>query len=269
MIFWGYLTDLFLFLMKVEISHGTSGHESEKGPHLQNIILWLASILGQKWLEDWVNIIFSYLIMAAILTFFISAAKSMQKIPNRRQCFVETVIGGLDRFVIGILGTSGRAYTPLIGTLFIFIIVMNLAGLIPFFGHSPTSSLNITLSLAFFVLLTVQIHGLRKLGFIGYIKHFADLPARPTIIQWCMVPLMFPMHIIGELAKLVSLSLRLFGNITGEDALIAIFVMLVPFLPLQFFMYPIVLLGSIIQALVFSSLSVIYILQMSPHEESH
>jgi F-type H+-transporting ATPase subunit a len=84
-----------------------------------------------------------------------------------------------------------------------------------------------------------------------------------------MVPLMFPLHIIGELAKPVSLSLRLFGNITGEDALIAAFVMLMAFVPLQFFMYPIVLIGSSIQALVFASLTTVYILMMSPHEESH
>jgi F-type H+-transporting ATPase subunit a len=80
---------------------------------------------------------------------------------------------------------------------------------------------------------------------------------------------MFPLHIIGELAKPVSLSLRLFGNITGEDALIAIFVVLMAFVPLQLFMYPIVIIGSTIQALVFAALSTVYILMMMPHEEAH
>ena len=252
-------------------------------PELQNIVSWLSDLLHQKWMDEWVNIIFSFAIMLAIFWFFASSAaemtrelKAREKDPSlaplkllRRRSFVEAAIGGLDRFVIDILGKDGRFYTPLIGTLFIYILVMNLWGIVPFIGHSPSSNLNVTLSLALFIFITVQAHGLRKLGFIGYIKHFADLPKRPSALQWAMVPLMFPLHIIGELAKPVSLSLRLFGNITGEDALIAIFVALIAWVPLQFFMYPIVLIGSSVQALVFASLSTVYILMMSPHEEEH
>lgn len=268
-------------------AHGGSG---ESMPELQNIVTWLSEWLHQPWLEEWIDVIFSFAIMLIIFAFFASVGirmkrelarmetqgqekdsrgLDMMKKPQGMQLFAEAVVGGLEGFVVGILGRKGRKYTPLIGTLFIYILVMNLNGIVPIFGHSPTSSLNITLSLAIFVFLTVQIHGIRELGVLGYIKHFADLPERPTAVQWALVPLMFPLHIIGELAKPVSLSLRLFGNITGEDALIAIFVMLVAYVPLQLFMYPIVLIGSTIQALVFASLSTVYILMMSPHEESH
>ena len=164
-----------------------------------------------------------------------------------------------------ILGPEGRTYVPLIGTLFIYILIMNLAGLVPILGHSPSSSLNITLSLALTVFVIVQVHGIRSLGIVGYIKHFADLPDKPHIAQWILSPLMVVLHVIGELAKPLSLSLRLFGNITGEDVLIAVFVMLVAFTPLHVFMYPIALLGSFIQALVFAMLSTVYIMLMSPH----
>jgi F-type H+-transporting ATPase subunit a len=92
-----------------------------------------------------------------------------------------------------------------------------------------------------------------------------------------MVPLMFPLHIIGELAKPMSLSLRLFGNITGEDTLIAVFVgmgiAITPFIsdfvgiPLQTPFYFLGILLSAVQALVFTLLSTIYILLMLPHEE--
>jgi F-type H+-transporting ATPase subunit a len=95
------------------------------------------------------------------------------------------------------------------------------------------------------------------------------------VISWCMVPLLFPLHIIGELAKPFSLALRLFGNITGEDTLVAVFVGLgiaiLAFspvgVPLQLPFYFLGLLLSTIQALVFTLLSTIYILLMLPHEE--
>ena len=237
--------------------------------HLQNWVTVIAETRHQPWMEQWVNVIFSFMIMLLILAFFAGIARRLEKLPGPWQNFAEMVMGGLDNFVHDILGPEGRAFVPLIGTLFIYILVMNLAGLVPFLGHSPTSSLNITLSLALFVFITVQGYGIRRLGIIGYMKHFADLPKKPTAVQWCLVPLMFPLHIIGELAKPVSLSLRLFGNITGEDALIAIFVVLMAFVPLQLFMYPIVIIGSTIQALVFAALSTVYILMMMPHEEAH
>jgi F-type H+-transporting ATPase subunit a len=255
---------------------GSEGGSSENVPEMQNIVSWFAEHYHHPWLEQWIAIVFSFAIMLIIFLVFAISARAMTKNaaerrrnPGRWQSFIEMAIGGLDSFVIDILGKRGRMYTPMIGTIFIYVLFMNLWGIVPIFGHSPTSSLNVTLSLALFVFVTVQIHGLRELGILGYIKHFADLPDKPNPIQWAMVPLMFPLHLIGELAKPVSLSLRLFGNITGEDALIAIFAILIAFVPLQFFMYPIVLIGSTIQALVFASLSTVYILMMSPHEETH
>jgi len=140
-------------------------------------------------------------------------------------------------------------------------------------GHSPSTSLTITASLAILVFLYVQYTGIHRLGVLGYAHHMAGSPR--DVIGWCMVPLLLPLHIIGELAKPFSLALRLFGNITGEDTLIAVFVMLgialVSFspvgVPLQIPFYFLGLLLSTIQALVFTLLSSIYILLMLPHEE--
>ena len=147
-------------------------------------------------------------------------------------------------------------------------------GIIPL-GMAPSTNINITASLAIMVFLYAQYTGLRRLGVIGYFDHLAGEPR--GVIGWCLVPLMFPMHIIGELAKPFSLALRLFGNITGEDILVAAFVGLglaaLSFvgspvgLPLNI---PFILLGillSTIQALVFTLLSTVYILMMLPHEE--
>ncbi|HDS30009.1 MAG TPA: ATP synthase F0 subunit A [Firmicutes bacterium] len=255
--------------------HTPDGDHGDGTPHLQNVVGILAHVTRQEWLNDWMNVIYSWSLMLIILLFFALAARrlkgesgeKLKRNPDRKQLFIETLMGGLDNFVRDILGNHGRTYVPLVGTLFIYILSMNLFGLVPVLGHSPSSNLNITLSLALFVFITVQIHGMRSLGIKGYVKHFADLPEKPAPIQWIFAPLMMVLHLIGELAKPVSLSLRLFGNITGEDVLVAVFVMLVAFVPLQFFIYPIALLGSTIQALVFSLLTTVYILLMSHHDE--
>ncbi len=243
-------------------------------PHLINVVAVLLQKYAPDW-SGWVNVIYSGIIMAFVVLFFWTTARNLDKNPGRRQNFVEMLFGWLEGFVTDLLGSRGRKYIPLVGSLFIYILFMNLFGLVPYIGHSPSANLNITLSLALFVFITVQLHGMRDLGIVGYLAHFADLPThrRPNVIEICLSPLMLVLHLIGELAKPMSLSLRLFGNITGEDTLIAIFVVLLIsttytwFLPLHFFMYPIVLLGSFIQALVFALLTTVYLMQMSPHEE--
>ena len=177
--------------------------------------------------------------------------------------------------MVGILGPRhGPRYVPFLGTLFIYILAMNLFGLIPFMD-SPTSSLNVTVSLALVVFLFSQYIGFRELGFVGYFDHMMGSPR--TFIGWILVPLMLPIHLMGELAKPISLSCRLFGNIFGEDMLLVAFATLgvttlsfahLPFgLPLQLPFLFLALLTSTLQALVFTVLSTIYFLLMLPHDE--
>ena len=247
-------------------------HGADHGaPHLLNVVAWLAEKFNLPVLEDWVNVVYSYAIMLIIFLIFWLTSRNLKKEPGRMQNFVEMLFGWLEGFVTELLGVRARKYVALVGSLFIYILFMNLFGLVPWLGHSPSSNLNITLSLALVVFITVQFHGIRELGIVGYLAHFADLPThrKPNIIEISLSPLMLVLHLIGELAKPMSLSLRLFGNITGEDTLIAIFVILLAhwFIPLQTFMYPIAILGSFIQALVFTLLTTVYLMQMSPHEE--
>lgn len=253
--------------------------EHDGTPHLLNIVAIIANyfrnIAHDEKLADLiannVNVIYSIAIMLLVWLFFVTTARSMIQIPGRRQAFVELIFTTLDGFVTDVLGSSGRTYVPLVGSLFVYILVMNLCGIIPLLGHSPSSSLNITLSLALIVFFTVQIHGIRGLGFAGWIKHYAGISDKPHPIEYVLAPLMLVLHIVGELAKPVSLSLRLFGNITGEDVLLAVFVMLLAsvFIPAHLFVYPIIILSSFIQALVFALLTTVYILLMSPHTEEH
>ncbi len=122
------------------------------------------------------------------------------------------------------LGDQARRFAPYLGTLFIFIYANNLFGLIPL-GHSATASfVNTTLALGLCTFLYVQYVGIKENGIGGYLYHFAGQPK--SGIEWGFAILIFPLEVMGELIKPISLSLRLFGNIFGEDTLIAVMVIL-------------------------------------------
>jgi F-type H+-transporting ATPase subunit a len=253
---------------------GKHGGEHDGGTHLPNLI---SVIFGYDsvW-NDWVNVFFAFLIAIFFTICVTIVYHRREMIPGKFQNFMELLVEGMYNFIYTILGKETKKYVPFLGTLFFYVLAMNWIGLVPF-GHSPSTSVTITASLAILVFLYAQYTGLRRLGPLGYLHHFAGSPR--DVIGWCIVPLIFPLHIIGELAKPFSLALRLFGNITGEDTLIAVFVMLgiamvsfipthwLPGIPLQVPFYFLGMLLSTIQALVFTLLSTIYILMMLPHEE--
>jgi F-type H+-transporting ATPase subunit a len=228
-----------------------------------------------EFLEHYEVLVFSFLVAAMLCFVAWLATRNPRLIPGPLQNGVEAVVEGLNDFILGILGPrQGPRFVPLLGTLFVYILAMNLIGLIPFM-ESPTSSLNVTVALALTVFVYVQYIGIRELGPLGYLDHMAGNPRDLT--GWILVPLMLPIHLMGELAKPISLSARLFGNVFGEDMLLVAFATLgvtvlsslhVPFgLPLHAIFYPLALLSSVLQALVFTVLSTIYILLMLPHDD--
>lgn len=220
--------------------------------------------------------VISAIVIILLMAVIVTGARRREMIPGRLQNLVEMIIGGFDEFVQGILGLEGRQFLPFLGTLFLYIWISNLIGLIPFM-KSPTSSINTTIALAVCVFLYVQYTGIRKNGIGGYLYHLAGEPKDG--VGWGLVPLMLPLHVIGELAKPMSLSLRLFGNIFGEETLIAVMVGLgvgalaflhVPVgIPFQVPFMLLSLLFSTIQALVFTLLATIYFSLMLPHHEHH
>jgi F-type H+-transporting ATPase subunit a len=144
------------------------------------------------------------------------------------------------------MGKEGRKFIPLVGTLFIFILCLNLSWFIPGI-MPPTTDLSTTLGFAVVTIIAVQIIGIKKRGIGGYIKHFFQ----PN-------PFLFPLNLLEELVKPVSLSLRLFANMFGEETVVLVLFILIPLLSPT----PVMLLGIImglIQALVFSLLTVVYI----------
>ena len=149
--------------------------------------------------------------------------------------------------------TRRRATWPSSSAMFVFTLTGNLMGLVPGL-KSPTSSINVTLGCALTVAVYYHIQGVKAQGIGHYLKHFAAPPGAPLFIA----PIMLPIEIISHLSRVLSLSLRLFGNIFAEDLVIIILFSIVPFLvPL-----PMMFLGiitSLLQAYIFVLLTTIYL----------
>ncbi len=215
-------------------------------------------------LHEWLPVIMSGIVGLVLVSFSLYATRRMEKIPRGSQAFIELVVEGLYDFISGTLGKNTAKYFPFFGTLFIYIITMNLWGLIPLM-HSPTNQINTTLSMAIVVFVLYNFEGIRKKGW-GYFKHFFE----PLFLA----PLMFPLHVIGEFVRPMSLSIRLFGNLTGEDLTIALLVMMTPFIfglipvPIHLVMVLMALLFSTIQATIFTLLSAVY-LSLALDEDEH
>ena len=200
---------------------------------------------------------YTWLVMAFL--FFVAklTVSNLEMVPGKGQNFWEIVIGGLDSFFEENMGRKlTDQFFPMLTTFGLYIAVANLIGLIPGF-MSPTSSLNTTLALTIIVWVSHHFIGLREHG-LSYYKHFMGP-------MWWLVPLMLPIEIISNLARLISLSIRLFGNIMAKETLLGILFMLAGafFAPL-----PIMLLGvlvSLVQAMVFVLLAVVYFSQAQEH----
>jgi len=160
----------------------------------------------------------------------------------------------------GIMGHEAIKFFPLIATLFIYIFVNNMLGVLPGF-LPPTDNINTTLSCGVVVFVYFNYVGIREQGLIPYLKHFGG----PIL---ALAPLMFVIEIIGIMVRPVSLALRLFGNITGDHMVLGIFSDLVPIgVPVLFLALGIFV--SFIQAFVFSLLSTIYVSLALPHDDHH
>lgn len=241
-------------------------------PELPNLLTMAARAANNpditQWVHRWQDTLFAGGVILFLSLLAWAASRRAAQIPGKLQNFVELLVEGLASFAEGILGPEhGRRFVPFLGTLFLYIWVMNLSALIPGY-KSATANLNTTAGLALCVFVYVQVTALRLLGLKGYFHHMVGSP--DSAVSWVVgLLLIFPVHLMGELIKPVSLSLRLFGNITGEDALMASFVQMgLGGLPLQLFAKGLALIFSTIQALVFTTLAAIYLALIVPHHEA-
>ncbi|NOY12916.1 MAG: F0F1 ATP synthase subunit A [Deltaproteobacteria bacterium] len=216
-----------------------------------------------QWLEQQLNLHFgehvtyTWLVMLILIVVSFLATRSASIVPTGLQNLMEVVLTGIESLLEETMGKEGKPYFPLIATFALFILVSNLLALIPGF-YPPTANLNTNAALALTVFVMTHVVGFRKHGG-AYLKHFMG----PI---WWLSPLIFVIEIIGHLARPLSLTLRLFGNMWGHEIVLMIFLMLVPlFLPI-----PMMLMGllvAFIQTFVFTLLAMIYI--AGALEEAH
>jgi F-type H+-transporting ATPase subunit a len=173
--------------------------------------------------------------------------------------FLELIIMFVLNIAEGIMGEEAEKYMSLFATIFIYILFMNLLGLIPGF-MPPTDKMNITVGCALVIFFATHIYGVMAQG-MPYFKHFIG----PVPL---LAPLMIPIEMISHLARPMSLSLRLFGNITGDHLVVGIFLGLVPFVVPTIF-YGLGVFVSFMQAFIFAVLSMIYIAGAVEHGEEH
>ncbi len=195
------------------------------------------------------HVLYAWLVMLFLVVCGALGAKGVSMIPGKAQNFFEVVISGIEDFMVDIAGDEARWFFPLVATIFIFIFISNLAGMVPTF-FPPTASINTTLGCALVVFIFTHFIGIKYHG-VHYYKHFLG----PV---WWMIPIMLPIEIIGHCARVLSLTFRLFGNMMGHELVLTILFLLAGafFAPL-----PIMVLGvfvALVQAFVFFLLSIMY-----------
>lgn len=238
--------------------------EEHGHPHLLHF-LYKFHILP-KWIPE--EIPFSWLIILILASVVFLTTRRLNKVPTRWQGLLELIVTGLDSFTKSVIGEKGSPFTPLIGSFFIYILVMNLFGLVP--GMlSPTTNFNTTIALALVTFMVVQFSSMKERGIIGYLKEFLEM-VPPGKIGIFMSPLLVPVSIIvhgmGEIAKPFSLFLRLRSAIfSDETALLTVIILLpvvlkyilpLPIYIMMLFLAPVV---GLIHAFIFSILSATYI----------
>lgn len=252
----------------------TEAHKTTAAhPEFPNIISMLAehcegTALGHL-LLTWESTIYALFVISLLTVFAYLATRKRQLVPGRMQSAAEIFVTAVDDFVCSVLGPKGRKYTPFIGTIFIYILSMNYLGLIPFF-RAPTTDWSVTLGLALIVFVYVQYTAFKELGFLGYSDHLMGKPRGVLALSIIMPIFLLALHLIGELIRPLSLSIRLRSNMWGDDMLLAFLASGgLKALPVLFVNTVLVCLFATIQAVIFSLLTTVYFALILVHEEEH
>ena len=207
----------------------------------------LSTLLGIG--EPYKHVFYTWCAMLILFAVGFILRGRMKTVPTGLQNFMEVIIGGLEEFTVTTIGEKGRTIFPLLCGIFLFIMVQNLLGLLPF-CDAPTANINTNAAMALFVFLYYNYVGLRRWG-PGYVKHFiGPMPA--------LAPLMFPIEIVSHLARPLSLTLRLFGNIRGEEIVLLLFFTMAP-IAATFPTYFLFFIAKALQAFIFYMLTMIYL----------
>lgn len=206
--------------------------------------------LGLPYVPD--HVLMGLLVLLICAVAFPMMAKNISRDnPGRFQLVMEWLIQGLKNLLEDIIGhDASERFLPIVSGLTVFIFLSNIFGIF-FFLQPPTGNVNTTFALALVAFAYYNWIGIREQGIWNYIKHFAGpVPA--------IAILMFPIEIIGHIARILSLGMRLFGNIFGEHMATSIFMGMVPFI-IPWPMMGLGIFGSVLQTFVFVMLTMVYI----------
>lgn len=172
--------------------------------------------------------------------------------------FFDLLIEGFIKYQDSILGKENRRYLPFTGTIFVFILAANMLGLVPGFA-AITTTIWVNVAIAFVVFFYFNWQGIKAHGAIGYLKHFAG----PI---WWLAWLIFPVEIFSTCVRILTLNLRLYWNITADHIVLGTFTEMTKLIvPVVF--YGLGTFVSLVQAFIFTTLTMIYILLATQHEE--
>ncbi|WP_297485950.1 F0F1 ATP synthase subunit A [Sulfurimonas sp.] len=195
----------------------------------------------------------THMLLSAFIAIFLAkvAMSNLQLVPKGTQNLMEAYLKGVLEMGIDVMGRAhARKYLALVATIGLFVGIANLIGIVPGF-EAPSSSLNMTLTLALTVFVYYNFVGIKTHGVIKYFKHF-------TGPVWWLAWLMFPVEIVSHFSRIISLSFRLMGNIKGDDMFLAVILMLVPWV-LPLIPFALLTFGAFLQAFIFMMLTYVYL----------
>ena len=195
----------------------------------------------------------THMLLSAFIAIFLAkvAMSNLQLVPKGTQNVMEAYLKGVLEMGTDVMGRAhARKYLALVATIGMFVGIANLIGIIPGF-EAPSSSLNMTLTLALTVFVYYNFVGIKTHGVIKYFKHF-------TGPVWWLAWLMFPVEIVSHFSRIVSLSFRLMGNIKGDDMFLAVILVLVPWV-MPLIPFALLTFGAFLQAFIFMMLTYVYL----------
>lgn len=185
-------------------------------------------------------------LMVALALFSWLATRHLSLEPGRLQTALEGIVATIEAAIAAVAPREARLLLPFIGTLWVFLVLANLSGLIPGL-RSPTRDLSATSAFAFLVFLAVHWFGIRSQGLKRYLHHYLT----PS-------PILLPFHLISEVTRTVALAVRLFGNIMSLEMAALLILLVAGFLaPVPILMLHII--EALVQAYIFGMLALIYV----------
>lgn len=191
-------------------------------------------------------VVTTWAIMLALAVVCRLVTRRLKMQPDERQAVLEIIVTGIEQQIEEVIRKDARPFLPMLGTLFIFLVVANLSGVLPGV-EAPTSKIETPAALALIVFFSVHYFGIRSRGLGGYLASFAE----PKLI-------MLPLNILSEVTRTFSLMVRLFGNVMSGEFIIALVVALAGlFVPIPLMVLEI--LVGIVQAYIFTVLATVFI----------